>query len=94
MAREADLVQNAAGRRVPTIVNGAQQVPYLGIGKHRPEGRRHAPAIRSCSDYPPGGDKRVASLEEALKRCGLRDGMVISTHHHLRDGDRVALLAL
>ena len=35
------------------------------------------------------GDKRVATLEEALRRCGLRHGMVISTHHHLRDGDAV-----
>ncbi len=35
-----------------------------------------------------------ADLETALRNCGLRDGMVISNHHHLRDGDRVALLAL
>jgi len=36
----------------------------------------------------------VADLETALRECGLRDGMVISNHHHLRDGDKVALMAL
>jgi citrate lyase subunit alpha/citrate CoA-transferase len=50
--------------------------------------------VRSCKDYPADGDKRVSTLEEALERCGLRDGMVVSSHHHLRNGDRVALIAL
>jgi citrate lyase subunit alpha/citrate CoA-transferase len=36
----------------------------------------------------------VRDLASALKRCGLKDGMVISTHHHLRNGDKVALMAL
>ena len=40
------------------------------------------------------GDKRVPNLETALRKCGLRDGMVVSNHHHLRDGDKVALLML
>jgi citrate lyase subunit alpha/citrate CoA-transferase len=29
-------------------------------------------------------------LREALEKAGLRDGMVISTHHHFRNGDLVA----
>ena len=33
--------------------------------------------------------KMVASIEEAIKRSGLRDGMTISFHHHFRDGDQV-----
>jgi citrate lyase subunit alpha/citrate CoA-transferase len=90
----AGLVPNAVGRLVPTLVNGKEQVPFQGVGKHAPTGRRHAPPIRSCRDFPESGDKRVTSLEEALERCGLRDGMVISTHHHLRNGDLVGNLAL
>jgi citrate lyase subunit alpha/citrate CoA-transferase len=43
---------------------------------------------------PATADKRVADLETALRKCGLRKGMVISSHHHLRDGDRVSLMAL
>ena len=33
--------------------------------------------------------KVVASLEEAIKKSGLKDGMTISFHHHFRDGDKV-----
>lgn len=75
---------------VPAEINGEKAVPFKGIGKHRPEGRKFAPKIVSSADYPPDGDKRVPSLKEALIRAGLSDGMVISTHHHLRDGDLVA----
>jgi len=94
MSRGERLEKNAAGRRVPEIVNGATQIPYKGVEGHRPAGRKHAPTIRSASDYPAAGDKRVASLEAALEKCGLRDGMVISSHHHFRNGDKLALLAL
>jgi len=87
-------VRNAAGRRVPTAVNGKVQVPYTGVGAYRPQGPKHGPPIRSCKDYPANGDKRVPDLRTALERCGLRDGMTISSHHHLRNGDRVALEAL
>jgi citrate lyase subunit alpha/citrate CoA-transferase len=89
-----ELLQNAAGRRVPRVVNGREQTPFGGVGAHEPEGRKHGPAIRSCKDYPANGDKRVPSLEQAFERCGLGDGMVVSTHHHLRNGDRVAVAAL
>jgi len=64
------------------------------VGKYQPRGRKAAPAISSNKDYRDSGDKRVADLETALRECGLRDGMVISNHHHLRDGDKVALMAL
>jgi citrate lyase subunit alpha/citrate CoA-transferase len=85
------LVQNAAGRRVPTIVNGQEQILYAGVGGTEPTGRQAAAPIRSCAHYPSDGNK-VASggLRQALERAGLRDGMTISTHHHLRDGDFVA----
>jgi citrate lyase subunit alpha/citrate CoA-transferase len=94
IAHSVELVGNAAGRRVPTVVNGKAQRPYAGVGTDQPQGNKHAPPIRSAAAYPQNGDKRVPSLEAALRQCGLRDGMVISTHHHLRNGDRVALLAL
>src|SRR5215467_11626800 len=94
MTERIELAHNAAGRRVPTMVNNKPQIPYLGVGKYQPRGRKAAPPVRSCRDYPQNGDKRVPDLETALRACGLRDGMVISSHHHLRDGDKVALMAL
>lgn len=89
-----EFAKNAAGRLVPTEVNGRKQAPFLGVGEYRAEGRKAAPLIRSARDYPANGDKRVADLETALRKCGLRDGMTISNHHHLRDGDAIALMAL
>ncbi len=89
-----DLVSNAAGRRVPTEVNGKPQRPYTGIHGEPPAGRKAAPPIRRASDYPLNGDKRVPDLETALRKCGLRDGMVISNHHHLRNGDAIAVQML
>jgi len=92
--RRPKLVTNAAGRQVPAEVNGREQAPYEGVGRHRVRGRKHGPRIARSADHPANGDKRVESLREALERCGLKDGMVVSSHHHLRNGDRVALEAL
>ncbi len=81
---------NAAGRSVPREINGKPVIPFKGIGRHRPEGGKYSPPIPTCSDYPADGNKIVSSLEEALRRCGLKNGMTISTHHHLRDGDLIS----
>jgi citrate lyase subunit alpha/citrate CoA-transferase len=83
-------VINAAGRKVPLEINGQKVIPYKGVGKHRPQGRKYAPPVPTCIDYPDDGNKIVKSLKEALKKCGLSDGMTISTHHHLRDGDLIS----
>ncbi len=85
-----ELTENSAKRLVPTEINGHPAVPYMGVGKYRPSGSKGAPAIRSCADYPADGNKVVADLKTALERAGLRDGMTISTHHHFRNGDKVA----
>lgn len=85
MISESLLVQNAAGRLVP-----ADQIPYTGVGGYRPEKRQAGPSVKSCADFPANGDKTVSSLKEALRQAGLRDGIVVSTHHHFRNGDLVA----
>ena len=38
--------------------------------------------------------KLLASIKEAIEKCELRDGMTISFHHHLRDGDYVVNLVM
>jgi citrate lyase subunit alpha/citrate CoA-transferase len=88
------LLVNAAGRKVPKVVNEREQVPFKGVATYEPNAAKQAPPIRSCKDYPDNGDKRVRDLKTALEKCGLRDGMVVSSHHHLRNGDGVALAAL
>ena len=85
----AGLIENVMGRKVPVEVNGRPQTPFQGVGKFKPTGRKAAPPIATAADFPAGGDKRVSSMEEALRMCGLKDGMTLSTHHHFRNGDFV-----
>jgi len=87
----SSMTNNAVGRDVPTEINGREVTPYVGVGKYQPKGNKTAPPIRTCADYPDSGDKIVADLKTALKNAGIRDGMTISTHHHFRNGDKVAV---
>ena len=93
-SRRPILITNALGRRVPTTSTGASRRRIVVSTATAPADTKSGPPIRSNSDYPANGDKRVPDLETALRLCGLRDGMTISSHHHLRNGDRVALTAL
>ena len=81
---------NAAGRWIPERINGQAVIPFQGVGKHKPKGEKAAPPIATCADFPQDGNKGVSSLQEAFKKAGLRNGMTISTHHHFRNGDKVA----
>jgi citrate lyase subunit alpha/citrate CoA-transferase len=83
-------ITNAAGRQVVSEINGETCIPFQGVGKYKPEGKKHAPSIASCRDYPDDGNKVVRNLRTALEKSGLRDGMTISTHHHFRNGDLLA----
>jgi citrate lyase subunit alpha / citrate CoA-transferase len=89
---EIKLVQNILGRWIPVEVNGQKAIPYQGVGKYKPQARRFAPKISSNADFPLDGNKLVGSLKEALLKCGLKDGMTISTHHHFRNGDLISNL--
>ncbi|MCF7797772.1 MAG: citrate lyase subunit alpha [Lentisphaeria bacterium] len=89
MSDKYEFVENAVGRRVPKIVNGKAQTPFQGVAKYKPTGNRVAPPIRSCNDYPLDGNKIVPSIKDALVKAGIRDGMVISSHHHFRNGDLI-----
>lgn len=32
---------NAAGRTIPAEINGQQVIPFKGVGRHRPIGRKY-----------------------------------------------------
>ncbi|NLO57986.1 MAG: citrate lyase subunit alpha, partial [Synergistaceae bacterium] len=52
--------------------------------------QKDIPSIRKKRE----GGKIAATLEEAFRSAEVRDGMTISFHHHLRDGDLVVNMAL
>lgn len=91
MEKSPKLVKNAIGRMVPEQVNGKAVIPYMGVGKYKPQGRKYATQISSCADYPADGNKLVSSLKDALIKSGIKNGMTISTHHHFRNGDLIAV---
>ncbi|MCK4653732.1 MAG: citrate lyase subunit alpha [Candidatus Cloacimonetes bacterium] len=85
------MIKNAIGRIIPTEINRKPAIPFQGVGKYKPTGRKFAPKISTCTNYPLDGNKQVPSLKEALIKAGIKDGMTISTHHHFRNGDLIAV---
>jgi len=45
-----------------------------------------------ANKYSPGS--KLAELSEALKKCDIRDGMTLSFHHQLREGDHIINMTL
>lgn len=87
------MLKNSLGREIPEYIEGYGTVrPYQGAFAQAEKSSQ-----RSAARIPRGakrGQSKAVSLEEALDRIGLRDGMTVSFHHHLRNGDRVTNLVM
>lgn len=82
-----DFILNRLNRYIPAEVSGIGKVhPYMEPGK------RHNRYI--TGHLPAPGGKLVPSLRAAIEQVGLEDGMTISFHHHLRNGDMVLPLVM
>lgn len=80
-------MKNSLGRDLPEFVEGYGTVrPYTGAFVTPKECTRVSTRARGSR---PGEDKVLHSIREAVIRSGLRDGMTVSFHHHLRNGDKV-----
>ena len=80
---------NKAGREIPEeILKATGKKPFEGAYAYdNYEYKKAAPTVRALSD--PKRSKMVDSIREALEKCGLRDNMTLSFHHHFREGDYV-----
>jgi citrate lyase subunit alpha / citrate CoA-transferase len=78
------LIKNSLGRLVPQEVNGRAVKAFAGCGKTPPSGNKIGPAIKNGIGYE---NKMLSSLQEAVEAANLKNGSVISFHHHLRNGD-------
>ncbi len=77
--------KNAAGRDIPSKIEGLPEVkPFEGAFQNTPLVRK-----QKGSRTLPRLNKIVDSIEQAVLKSGLQDGMTISFHHHLRNGDMV-----
>jgi len=87
---------NTKGRKVPTNLQGWDKAcspyggPFAAIEEHSYH-NRVAPPMRG---YLPGRNKIASNLKEAIEKSGLSNGMTISFHHHLRNGDAVLPMVL
>lgn len=80
-------MKNILGREVPDYIEGYGKVkPFEGAFVNMGETSRKAVRI---SPVKPGDDKVLISIDEALDKAGIKDGMTVSFHHHLRNGDFV-----
>ncbi|MBN1756465.1 citrate lyase subunit alpha [bacterium] len=86
MPYKYDYVENAVGRMIPREIDGRTLKPFRGAFKDNGGGRKAAVPVPVSK---PGQNKVLKSIKKAIQACGLRDGMTISFHHHLRDGDGV-----
>lgn len=76
------IIKNRLGRKLPKRIESfGEVIPYEN------EDKRHEKYITQISEPKKG--KIVDSLRSAIEKTGLKDGMTISFHHHLRNGDYV-----
>ena len=84
------LVQNAAGREVPETLPGIGKIaPFQGAYERTPLVRRE-----KGSRTLPRLNKIVDTLEQAILKSSLNDGMTVSFHHHFREGDYVVNMVM
>lgn len=90
-------VLNSLNRLVPTEVPGVgtfapYKSPFSTIEAIRGSGRvKLAQPLKAAV---PSRNKVSSSLRRAIEQSGLTDGMTISFHHHLRNGDAVIPMVL
>lgn len=86
-------MKNFVGRDIPDelLVEGKEvyQGKYYMDGKYM---QKAAPRTRIYEK--PQESKLVATIAEALRQCGAKNGMTFSFHHHLRNGDYVTNMVM
>ncbi|NCC98069.1 MAG: citrate lyase subunit alpha, partial [Synergistales bacterium] len=86
----SNTVKNSIGREVLTEIQGIGSLAPFAGAFARLDGSYSWTSKAPCRTVPAFGGKKLAQdLTEAIKRSGLQDGMTISFHHHLRNGDDV-----
>lgn len=84
---------NAVGRDIPTyLIQETGKQVFTGSYSHLGQDVKRT-ASNSRSQKISKGEtvdtKLVSSIDEVLDKVGLKDGMTVSFHHHMRNGDYV-----
>ena len=81
-------MKNAVGREIPEKIGDYIVRPYTGAYTGNP-GTEPVKSLRTAGKHVSGDCKMEESIEDAIKACGLKDGMTISFHHSFREGDEI-----
>ena len=75
------------GRELPDYIDGyGEVIPFQGAFRDAGIQTRKAVKVTSVNPF----DRKVLdNLEQAFDKLNIKDGMTISFHHHLRNGDHV-----
>lgn len=87
-------MKNALNRELPDYIEGYGAVkPFMGLHATRPEAgmRYHGKLVKN---HLPGQSKVMEDLKAVFKAIPVTDGMCISFHHALRNGDYVINMVL
>jgi citrate lyase subunit alpha/citrate CoA-transferase len=87
---------NSLGRDIPVYIEGIGELePFQGALTKLRKGWMDEPTIPAPNKaYLPHQNKLCNSLEEAIARSNPRNGMTVSFHHHLRNGDNLLVKTL
>ncbi|WZL72732.1 citrate lyase subunit alpha [Clostridiaceae bacterium 35-E11] len=85
-------MKNILEREVPEYIEGYGKTKlFQGAFQNLGQVQKRLVKLQSVV---PGKSKRIESIKEALEICDIQDGMTISFHHHLRNGDHVLNMVL
>lgn len=83
---------NAVGREIPEYIEGYGKVKsFEGAFVNMNIREKRSVRVKAVG---PNENKVLESIDEALDKVNLKDGMTISFHHHLRNGDYVLNMVL
>lgn len=87
---------NHIGRDIPEFIEGFGKLePYLGAWTKLKKGWMDEITVPPPNKAKlPHQNKVCESLDEAIKKTNPHDGMTVSFHHHLRNGDQVLVKSL
>jgi citrate lyase subunit alpha/citrate CoA-transferase len=78
-------MKNSIGREIPEDIIKGRKL-YQGEFSMDSSVVKSSPVVKPVN---PGQSKLLNSIEEAIVKSGLKDGMTISFHHHFREGDYI-----
>ena len=81
------MILNAVKRQLPEKIGDYTVRPYEHAYGEVPD--KKITTRRRMGHLLPGSTKLLSSLEEAILKSGLKDGMTVSFHHCLREGDQI-----